>query len=125
MAVTKIRDGKYRTTYVMTATAAADEAAATKVDISGLIAPSGGAPTSVSVVKIEYDVGQDTVLHWDAATNDLIAALTAGQGCIDWTSLGGLADPISATHVGDILITTNAGAGANEYTITLHLKKKD
>jgi len=125
MAVTKIRDGKYKTAYVMNATAANDEAAAVKVDISGLTAPSGGDPTSVSVEKIEYDVGQDTVLHWKHTTPDLIAALTSGQGCLDWTSLGGHHDPRSAGSTGDITITTNAGAGVNEYTITLHLKKKD
>ena len=126
MAITKLREGPYEVDYLITGTAANNETAAVKVDKSGLtFGPHGSAePSGLSIMKITYDVGQDTDILWDHTTDDLAVSLYAGQGCLDFTDVGGIHDPKSAGGTGDIVLTTNAGAGANEYSIKLELRKK-
>jgi hypothetical protein len=110
-----------------TNTAASDEDAVL-IDISTLTGPNGSAPSKLAIEKIEYDVGQDTVIDFDATTDTPIAVLTQGSGCIDfWQNGKGarLVDPQASGATGDVKILTNAGVGANEYTLHITFVKKD
>jgi hypothetical protein len=104
------------------------ESAVVKVDVSALSAGPDrvNAPTKVKVREILYNIqGFSSVrLLWDATTDDEIAVLPAGNGYLDYTSVGGLVDPRSTGAVGDILLTTAGAAAGATYDITLILEKK-
>ena len=104
-----------------------DESVVKKVDISGLKGPDGSAtpPVSFSVEHINYNIqGIDYVqLLFDAATNDELATLPAGQSEI-WFEPP-FADPRTTTFTGDILLTTVGAVLNGSYDITLSLRKKD
>ena len=93
------------------------ESAALKVDISALI----GAPTTVSIMKIWYEVvGMSVKVLFDHTTDDL-ALVLSGHGFWDFTSFGGLPDPASTGGTGDILFTTTGHSVGDTYTIIFEL----
>jgi hypothetical protein len=104
------------------------ESAVVKADISALTYGAGNrlVPTYTSVQMIEYNIqGMSSVrLHWDHDTNDVIAVLPEGSGCIDWWSMGGKADPRSTGGTGDIILTTNGHVSGGTYDITIWFKPK-
>lgn len=106
------------------------ESAVVKVDISTLTGPTLGVTTGkLAVEGIIYDVqGFSAVkLAWDATTDDPFAVLSLA-GYLDYRGVGGLQDPQSGGHVGDIVLTTvaadSAYDGTETYDITLILRKK-
>lgn len=96
------------------------ETAALKVDVSTL----SGAPSSVKITRIEYDIsGMQVSILWDATTDVPAIVLSQGQQHFDFTKAGGLINNGGAGVTGDILFTT-IGASANDtYSIVLHMKK--
>lgn len=96
------------------------ETAALKVDVSTL----AGAPSSVKITHVEYDIsGMQVAILWDATTDVPAIILSQGQQRFDFTSVGGLINNAGAGVNGDILFTT-IGASANDtYSIVLHMKK--
>jgi len=95
-----------------------------KVDISGLVTPSGAVCTWTVVDRIEYSISGMTVrLDWHHTANDEIATL-AGSGALDWSAMGGNADPKSAGESGDILATTIGHDSGDTYDITIYFRCK-
>jgi len=96
------------------------EAAVLKVDVSAL----SGAPTSVKITRIDYDIsGMAVNVLWDATTDVSAIVLSSGQNTLDLCGMGGLINNAGAGVTGDILFTT-IGASANDtYSIILHMKK--
>jgi hypothetical protein len=96
------------------------EAAVLKVDVSTLV----GAPSSVKITQVEYDIfGMQVAILWDATTDVPALVLGQGQQRFDFTNAGGLINNGGAGVTGDILFTT-IGASANDtYSIVLHMKK--
>lgn len=98
------------------------------VDRSTLTGPDGTEPRALVVEKIEYMTdGVQLVLEFDAATDDIIATLS-GNGFFDFTQGGefqGFIDPLSATNVGDIVMTSVGHTSGDKATIVLYLRKKD
>lgn len=106
------------------------ENAVVKVDISTLIGPDKvNAPSKFSVESILYDVqGFSAVkLAFDANTDDPFAVLSLA-GLMDLRGVGGIIDPASTGHTGDIVLTTIAADtnydGTESYDITLVLRLK-
>lgn len=99
---------------------ATGEAAVLKVDVSAL----SGAPTSVKITKIEYDISNMAVnILWDATTDVTAIVLSGGQNTLDFSDMGGLINNAGAGVTGDINFSTIL-AGANDtYSIILHMKK--
>lgn len=98
---------------------AADETAVTKVDVSALV----GAPSTVKINKIHYNVfGMTVQLLWDATADVPIVALQ-GDGCMDLTGFGGLYNNAGAGVTGDIQFTTTGGAAGDSYSIILEMQK--
>lgn len=102
-----------------------NEAAVTKVDISGLIGPEGkvGLPPSKFAVKcIEWNTTFPFVqLLFDATVDAEMATLT-GEGKKHFDPP--FNDPLNLGATGDIKLTTLGAAANNAYDITLHLIKK-
>lgn len=108
------------------------ESAVKKVDKSDYLASDGAEPASLDILAVRWNIqGFASVrILWDAATDDT-ALVLSGSGYDDFQggqdglpkTPKGLADPRSATHVGDILLTTNGGASGSTYDITLWLRK--
>ena len=96
------------------------ETAVLKVDVSTL----AGAPSSVKITHIEYDIsGMQVAILWDATTDVPAIVLSQGQQRFDFSNAGGLINNAGAGVTGDILFTT-IGASANDtYSIVLHMKK--
>lgn len=102
-----------------------------KIDISTFTDSLGATATYTAIDKIEYCVtGAGFVtLEWDGDTDDEIAVL-GGQGCIDWTPMGGNVDPRSAGGTGDILLSTVGATAAISatnmitYDITIYVRMK-
>jgi len=102
-----------------------------KIDISTFTTPLGAVATYTAVDKIEFSVSGAgfVTLEWDHTTDDEIAVL-AGQGCIDWTPMGGNIDPRTTGGTGDILLSTvgatAAISGTNiiTYDITIYVRMK-
>ena len=96
------------------------ETAALKVDVSTL----AGAPSSVKITRIEYDIsGMQVSVLWDATADVPAIILSQGQQHFDFTKAGGLINNAGAGVTGDILFTT-IGASLNDtYSIVLHMKK--
>jgi hypothetical protein len=107
----------------------AQESDVAKIDISAFTDPLGRVATYTAIDKIEFAVNNGYVLlEWDHTTDDEIATLT-GQGCIDWTPMGGNVDPRTAGATGDIVLTTlstgTIGAtNALTYDITIYVRMK-
>lgn len=96
------------------------ESAVTKVDVSTL----GGAPERVSIQRVHYSVnGMVATLLWDATTDVRILELS-GDGCLDFTSFGGLPNNGGAGVTGDILLTTSGHALNDSYSIILEMRKQ-
>lgn len=102
------------------------EAAVVKVDLSALIGPNGRAPLSTSVMEMRWNIqGFTSVrLFWAHTTPDEITVLS-GNGYVDYTDFGGLADPRTAGGTGNITITTAGAAAGATYDISLVLELKD
>lgn len=96
------------------------ETAVSKLDISTLAARGGSAPTSVTVLSIEFIVSamNYVVLAWDATTDDTISIL-AGSGLIDFEPHGGKIDPKSSGTTGDVLLTTDGAVNGAMYDIII------
>lgn len=99
------------------------ESAVTKLDISGLTAPSGGAPTSVTLLEARWAVNSFNyvVLEWDHTTNDEML-VCSGNDYASFEGMGGLHDPGSTGGTGDVVLTTDGGADGASYDITLVFK---
>lgn len=102
------------------------ESAVIKSDISTLTFRGILVPTWTTIDLIDYNIqGFASVrLHWDHTTDDLIAVLPEGAGCLDWYASGGKTDPKSSGGTGDILLTTNGGSSGATYDITIHFRPK-
>jgi len=99
-------------------TAAGQEVAAIKVDISTL----DGAPSAVRIAKVAYDVtGMIVHVGFDHTADQFVMYL-GGSGVMDFTNEGGLKDPGGAGGTGDIVFSTTAGASGDFYTIVLWLE---
>jgi hypothetical protein len=96
------------------------EAAVLKVDVSAL----SGAPSRVTIDRVHYCVnGMVARLLWDATT-DVTALELAGDGCLDFTSFGGLTNNAGTGVTGDILLTTVGHTASDSYTIVLEMTKR-
>jgi hypothetical protein len=97
------------------------ESAVAKIDISTLTNPNGKVCTSFTIDRIEYNIqGFTSVrLFWDHTTDDEIAVLPAGAGVLDWSVLGGKADPASSGGTGDVLLTTAGAVSGATYDLTI------
>jgi hypothetical protein len=102
------------------------EAAVTKVDISTLTYSRGLVPTWTTIDLIDYNIqGFSSVrLFWDHTTDDEIAILPEGSGCIDFAAYGGKTDPKTAGDTGDIKLTSVGALSGATYDITIHLRPK-
>lgn len=97
----------------------ADESAVVKVDVSAL----QGAPTRVKIKRIHYNVnGMIVRLLWDA-TSDVTVLDLQGDGCMDFSTFGGLYNNAGAGVTGDISLTTVGGASGDSYSIILEMEK--
>lgn len=95
------------------------EAGALKVDVSAL----AGAPASVRIDRIDYDVaGMAVNIQWDA-TSAATCIVLAGHGTLDWCDVGGLQNNAGAGKTGDVLFTTIGHSANDTYSIVLHMKK--
>ncbi len=95
------------------------ESAVQKVDISALVM----AATVVRITKLIWACdGLQVKILFDAATDDLVAIL-AGNGRMSEDDEAPISDPISATHVGDILFTTAGHTSGDGYTIYMEIRK--
>lgn len=93
------------------------ESAVQKVDISGL----QGVPTAVKINKVWYNTsGMAVKVLFDHTTDDTVLVLQ-GDGCMDFTSFGGLKDPASAGGTGDILFTTVGHTANDTYSIVMEI----
>lgn len=96
------------------------EAAVLKVDVSTL----AGAPTSVKITKVEYDIqGMSVNLLWDATSDVSALILGSGQGCMDFRDVGGLSNNAGTGVTGDLLLTTVGHTLGDTYSIVLRMKK--
>ena len=98
------------------------ESAVAKADISTLTFHLGTVPTYTTVQMIDYNIQGFTSVRllWDHTTDDEIATLPAGQGCIDWYAFGGKTDPRTTGGTGDIVLTTAGAASGATYDITIY-----
>ena len=98
------------------------EAAVLKVDVSTLF----GAPGSVSIKRITYDVsGMAVTLLWDATTDVRIVDLGSNTGVLDFSAFGGIPNTKATGYTGDILLTTSGHTLNDSYTIILELVKNE
>lgn len=101
------------------------ENAVTKVDKSTLTASDGNEPKALDLCYANWDVsGVAVELLWDASTDDRIDVFQ-GTGERDYQKESGpLRDPISAGHVGDVLLTTvgSVATAGDSYSILLKFK---
>lgn len=96
------------------------EAAVLKVDVSAL----SGAPTSVKITRIDYDIsGMAVNVLWDATTDVSAIVLSSGQHTLDLCGMGGLINNAGAGVTGDIMFTTIGASASDTYSIILHMKK--
>lgn len=102
------------------------ESAVVKADISALFIQGSIVPAYSVVDMIDYNIqGMTSVrLHWDHTTDDLIALLPEGSGCIDFAAYGGKVDPRSTGGTGDILLTTAGQVNGGTYDILIHFRPK-
>lgn len=91
-----------------------------KVDKSAFTGPAGIEASSFTIEKINYDVTSMRVTLSFDHTSDVVAAVLQGQGCLDYSHVGGLRDA-GTGGAGDILLTTAGHAAGDGYNIILHL----
>lgn len=98
------------------------EAAVTKVDVSAL----AGAPTEVSIYKVEYSTtGMGVNILWDATADALAIALPADRSdTLKFEKFGGVANNAGTGKTGDIQFTTVGHTSGDTYTVILHMVKK-
>lgn len=97
------------------------ESAVTKVDVSTL----NGSPTEVRINKIHYDIsGMQVSILWDADTDVVAQVLSTGQGALDFSKFGGLANDAGTGVTGDIKFTTIGHTANDTYSIVLEMVKK-
>lgn len=119
-----ISKGRYHSIRLQNRSDSTGESDVTKIDISGLLTPSGAVCTWIVVDRIEYSISGMTVrLNWDHTTDDELATL-AGSGALDWSAVGGNADPKTAGDTGDVLLTTIGQAAGSTYDITITFRCK-
>ena len=102
------------------------ESLVVKVDRSTLTNSKGTEPGALLIRSVQWSInGFSSVrFYWDAATDDEALMLATGNGYMDFTEFGGgLQDPLSATNVGDLLLTTAGNTSGATYTIVLELIK--
>jgi hypothetical protein len=88
----------------------ADVTAAAMIDVSGLT-PT---PTTLVIEEVVYSTsGFSIILAFDADTDDN-ALILAGNGTIDLREIGGIPDPQSTGFTGDLFLSTDSIAGAEE-----------
>lgn len=103
------------------------ETGAIKLDISTF---TFGIPSFVPVYStidmIDYYIqGFTSVeLYWDHSTDDIIAALPAGAGTLDFGAIGGNTDPKSSGGTGDIILTSVGAVNGATYDIVLYIRPK-
>lgn len=95
------------------------ESAVKKVDASDYGA------AAFSIQRIHYStIGMGFRLYFDATTDALAWQVAADDnGTFDFTSFGGLPDPLATGYTGDILLTTVGHTLNDVYTIILELRK--
>jgi hypothetical protein len=105
---------------------ATGESGVIKIDISTLTDSNGATATYSTIDLIDYNIqGMSSVrLYWDHTTDDEIAILAAGQGCIDFAAYGGKTDPRTTGGTGDVLLTTNGQSSGGTYDISIHFRPK-
>lgn len=98
------------------------ESAVVKVDRSTLTDTLGLEPKALDIVRCSGVVFgcNHVLLLWDAATDDE-ALILNGSFYFDFSE-GPLRDPLSATNVGDILLTTSGLVANGGYCIDLFLR---
>ena len=116
----KIIDGPKKVVYKFTNISdGTGEAAVLKVDVSGL----SGAPGTVKITKIQYEiVGMSVQLLWDATT-DVVILVMQSAGYLDFTHFGGIPNTLASGYTGDILLTTTGHTAGDTYTIILEMEK--
>ena len=99
-----------------------DASAATLVDVSALDATI----SELRLDKAQWSLtGFSAKLLWDADTDVDLLELAAGEGEVDFTSIGGLTDDSGTGTTGDVNITTTGyTASGDGGTIILHFRKK-
>lgn len=96
------------------------EAAVLKVDVSTL----AGAPASVKITRIDYDIsGMAVNVLWDATADVSAIVLSNGQFSLDFEDFGGLINNAGAGVTGDILFSTIGHTLGDTYSIVLCMKK--
>jgi hypothetical protein len=96
------------------------ETNALKVDVSSLV----GAPATVKITEIEYDIsGMQVEMLWDATTKVPAFILSSGQQHLDFSKGGGITNNAGAGVTGDLLFTTIGATAGSTYAIVLHMKK--
>lgn len=97
------------------------ESAVAKVTASSL----AGAPTSLSILDIDYDIsGMKVELLWDANTPIIAQVLSAGQFSLDYEDFGGLQNNAGTGKNGNIKLTTVGAVANSTYSIVLTMRKK-
>ena len=106
------------------------ESAVVKVDRSTLTDSNGLEPKALDIVHCSGIVfgANHVALNWDAATDDE-ALILFGSFFFDYSGVlfpsgGPLRDPLSATNVGDILLTTSGMVANGGYCIDLLLRMR-
>jgi len=116
-----IHNGRRYAVHLTNVSDSTGESAVAKIDISTLTDTNGAVCTAFVIDRIEYNIqGFTSVrLFWDHTADDEIAVLPAGSGVLDWSVLGGKADPKSDGGTGDVLLTTAGAVNGATYDITL------
>ena len=96
------------------------ETSVVKVDKSTLKDAAGSEPSALSIQKVQWTAQGFTYLKlsFDHTTDDT-ALVLSGDGCLDFSSYGGLKDPASTDVTGDLLLTSVGAAAGDTYTILL------
>lgn len=103
------------------------ESAVAKITASGLnIADGVGGTkpaTKLTIMEIQWNIYgfSEVRLFWDATTDDLAQTLS-GNGYRSYWDQGGLVDPWSTGHTGNLLFTTVTNVSGNHYDITVVVK---
>lgn len=95
------------------------EANVVKVDVSAL----SPIPENISIEDIWYNTfGMAVKIHFDASTDDVMLVLQ-GDGHFCLKDFGGIKDPRSAGHTGDVMFTTVGHTSGDTYSIILKCRK--
>jgi len=105
----------------------AHESAVIKINVSTFTNDNHTNVTAVSVVidKIEWNIqGLNWVkLLFDATTDDEIITMSGG-GEIDYSDVGGFADPKTTGTTGDVVLSTGEGQVDGTYDVTIWFRTK-